>query len=92
MSLEQIANDIGLEVERRPVAVTELESFEEAGACGTAAIISPIGKIYDRVHDKTIKYGDVAGPVSTRLYETLRGIQQGEIEDKHEWTCIVKGV
>ena len=92
MSLEQIAKDIGLEVERRPVPVDELETFEEAGACGTAAIISPIGKIYDRVLDKTIEYGDVAGPISTRLYETLRGIQEGEIEDKHEWTCIVKGV
>ncbi len=92
MSLEQIAKDIGLAVERRPVAVDELETFEEAGACGTAAIISPIGKIYDRKLDKTIHYGDVAGPVSTRLYETLRGIQQGEIEDTHEWTCIVKEV
>jgi branched-chain amino acid aminotransferase len=92
MSLEQIAKDIGLEVERRPVPVDELETFEEAGACGTAAIISPIGKIYDRVLDKTIEYGDVAGPISTRLYETLRGIQEGEIEDTHEWTCIVKGV
>ncbi len=92
MSLEQIAKDIGLEVERRPVHIDELNTFEEAGACGTAAIISPIGKIYDRMHDKTIQYGDVAGPVSTRLYETLQGIQQGEIEDTHEWTCIVKGV
>lgn len=92
MSLEQIAKDIGLEVERRPVPIDELDTFEEAGACGTAAIISPIGRIYDRVHDKTITYGETAGPVSTKLYETLRGIQQGEIEDKHEWTCVVKGV
>jgi branched-chain amino acid aminotransferase len=92
MSLEQIAKDIGLEVERRPVPVDELESFEEAGACGTAAIISPIGKIYDRTLGTTVHYGGVAGPVSTRLYETLRGIQQGEIEDIHEWTTIVKGV
>ena len=92
MSIEQIAKDNGLAVERRPVAIDELDTFEEAGACGTAAIISPIGKIYDRELDKTINYGDEPGPVSTRLYETLRGIQQGEIEDKHEWTCIVKGV
>lgn len=92
MSLEQIAKDIGLTVERRPVPIEELDTFEEAGACGTAAIISPIGRIYDRIHDKTITFGETAGPVSTKLYETLRGIQQGEIEDKHEWTCIVKGV
>ncbi|MCF6170450.1 MAG: branched-chain amino acid aminotransferase [Bacteroidales bacterium] len=92
MSLEQIAKDIGLTVERRPVAIDELESFEEAGACGTAAIITPIGKIYDRMNDKTIEYGDAAGPVSTRLYQTLRGIQEGEIEDAHEWTTIIKGV
>ena len=92
MSIEQIAKDNGLAVERRPVAIDELDTFEEAGACGTAAIISPIGKIYDRELDKTINYGDEPGPVSTQLYETLRGIQQGEIEDVHEWTCIVKGV
>ena len=92
MSLEQIATDIGLEVERRQVPIEELETFEEAGACGTAAIISPIGKIYDRLQDKTIEYGEKAGPFSTRLYETLLGIQEGEIEDIHEWTTVVKGV
>ncbi|MCK4979859.1 MAG: branched chain amino acid aminotransferase, partial [Candidatus Delongbacteria bacterium] len=85
--LEQIAEDIGLTVERRPVNVDELDSFEEAGACGTAAIISPIGLIHDRDSDKKIYYGsmDKAGPVSTKLYETLKAIQEGEIEDKHGW-------
>jgi len=92
MSLEQIAEDIGLKVERRRVAVDELETFEEAGACGTAAIISPIGKIYDRSTDKTIEYGDIAGPYSTKLYITLRAIQEGEIEDSHNWTTIIEGV
>jgi len=92
MSLEQIAEDIGLKVERRRVAVDELETFEEAGACGTAAIISPIGKIYDRSTNKTIEYGDIAGPYSTKLYITLRAIQEGEIEDSHNWTTIIEGV
>jgi branched-chain amino acid aminotransferase len=92
MSLEQIAQDIGLKVERRRVPLNELETFEEAGACGTAAIISPIGKIYDRSKNKTIEYGDIAGPYSTKLYITLRGIQEGEISDKHKWTTIVEGV
>lgn len=92
MSLEQIAMDIGLKVERRRVPIDELDTFEEAGACGTAAIISPIGKIYDRSGGKTIDYGDIAGPYSTKLYITLRGIQEGEIKDKHNWTTIVEGV
>jgi len=92
MSLEQIAKDIGLTVERRHIPVEELATFDEAGACGTAAIISPIAKIYDRVKDITYSYGDVAGPYSTKLYETLKGIQEAEIEDKHDWTTVVKGV
>ncbi len=92
MSLEQIAEDIGLVVERRQVPIEELSTFEEAGACGTAAIISPISKVYDRVNDTTYSYGDIAGPYSTKLYITLRAIQEAEIEDKHGWTTIVEGV
>ncbi len=70
----------------------ELKTFEEAGACGTAAIITPIGKIYDRSTNKTIEYGDIAGPYSTKLYITLRAIQEGEIEDTHNWTTVIEGV
>lgn len=92
MSLEQIAEDIGLKVERRRVPADELESFEEAGACGTAAIISSIGKIYDRTSNKTFNYGDKPGKYSTQLYTTLRGIQQGEIEDKRKWTTVLEGI
>ncbi len=92
MSLEQIAEDIGLTVERRRVPIEELDTFEEAGACGTAAIISPIAKVYDRVKDKTYTYGEVAGPYSTKLYVTLRGIQEGEIEDKHNWCTVIEGI
>ena len=92
MSLEEIAHDIGLAVERRRVPVEELDTFEEAGACGTAAIISPIKRIYDRVNDKSYTYGEIAGPYSTKLFITLRGIQEGEIEDTHKWTTVLEGI
>jgi branched-chain amino acid aminotransferase len=91
MSLRQIAEDIGLKVERRAVPVTELSSFEEAGACGTAAIISPIGKIVDSVTNETYEYATNGepGPWSTKLYERLLAIQLGEYEDTHGWNTIV---
>ncbi len=92
MSLMQIAEDIGLKVERRPVAVEELETFEEAGACGTAAIISPIGRIVDRESGKEFTFGKEgkAGPVSTKLYERLQAIQYGDAEDTHGWVSFVE--
>lgn len=92
MSLEQIATDIGLEVERRSLSLDELATFEEAGACGTAAIISPIKKIVDHDTGNVYEYGNEAGPVSTRLYNQLRGIQEGTIEDIHGWTEIIDGI
>lgn len=91
-SIEMIAMDLGLNVERRPVPVEELETFEEVGACGTAAIISPIKKIVDRETKKVYAYGEKAGPISTKIYETLKGIQEGLIEDKHGWTTILDGL
>ena len=92
MSIEQIVKDMGMLVERRPVMVDELSSFDEVGACGTAAIISPIGKIYDREKDKLYEYGKpgIAGPISTKIYHTLKAIQEGEIEDKHGWNYIIE--
>lgn len=92
MSLETIAKDLGLKVERRTVPLEELATFDEAGACGTAAIISPFKKIVDRETRKEYVYGDVAGPYSTKLYVTLRGIQEGEIEDVHGWTTVLEGL
>ncbi|PKP49601.1 MAG: branched chain amino acid aminotransferase [Bacteroidetes bacterium HGW-Bacteroidetes-1] len=91
-SIEIIATDLGLKVERRPVPMTELESFDEVGACGTAAIISPIKKIVDRETKKVYQYGETAGPYSTKIYKTLKGIQEGEIEDIHGWTTILEGI
>lgn len=92
MSLRQIAKDIGLKVDLRSVSVEELGSFDEVGACGTAAIISPIGKIFDRSENKTYEFATngQAGPISTKLYKTLQGIQLGELEDTHGWNTIVE--
>lgn len=85
-SIIQIAMDEGMTVERRPVAVTELGGFSEAGCVGTAAVISPVGSITHR--DKKYTYGDgeTAGPVCLNLYNKLVGIQYGDIPDPYGWT------
>lgn len=90
-SLMQIAKDLGMEVEQRPVHEDELADFDEAGACGTAAVISPILKIDDLDENKsyTISKDGSAGPICTKLYQTLRGIQYGDLEDTHGWVTIV---
>ena len=90
-SLMQIAKDLGLEVEQRPVHVYELADFDEAGACGTAAVITPILRIDDLDEEKSyiISKDGNAGPISTKLYETLQRIQYGDLEDKHGWVTIV---
>ncbi len=91
MSLMQIAQDLGLKLEQRPVAFSELASFEEAGACGTAAVISPVGEIFDPQNERKYTFGDPtqAGPWSTKLYDTLRAIQLGDAEDTHGWVTFV---
>ncbi len=92
MSLRTLADDMGLKVERRHITVDELDSFDEVGACGTAAVISPIKKIHDRNTNINYMYckDGHAGPISTKLYKTLQGIQMGEIEDIHHWNTIIK--
>ncbi len=91
MSLRQIAKDMGMEVELRHIAVDELPTFDEAGACGTAAIISPIGKIFDRSENKTYEFAKDGkpGPVCQKLYDSLLGIQLGELEDKYGWNTVL---
>jgi branched-chain amino acid aminotransferase len=91
MSLCELATDMGLIVERRHIAIDELENFEEAGACGTAAIVSPIGMIQDRDTGHIYQYsknGNV-GSWCKKLYERLTGIQYGEIEDKFGWCKVL---
>jgi branched-chain amino acid aminotransferase len=93
-SIEELAKYLGYNVERRPVELAELETFEEVGACGTAAIISPIGQIIDLDTGKTYSFcsDGKAGPVSTKLYQTLTGIQYGEIEDPFGWVTILENL
>ncbi len=88
-SLMTIAQDLGMTVERRHIPVEELETFEEAGACGTAAVISPISYIDDPDTGKRYDFGAQPGPKSKKLFDTLRGIQYGTVEDKHGWTTVV---
>ncbi len=90
-SLITLAEDMGLKVERRPVPVEELETFEEVGACGTAAVISPIGEVNDLDSGKVYKFccDGKPGPISKKLYETLVGIQYGDIDDKHGWITVI---
>lgn len=86
-SLMYVAKEyLGLETEEREVSVSELSDFAECGLCGTAAVISPVGKIVD--HGKEICFPsgmDDMGPVTKKLYETLTGIQMGRIDAPEGW-------
>ena len=90
-SLMQLAEDMGLTVERRPIPEEELATFEEAGACGTAAVISPIERIDDLETKQSFVFSKDGkpGPICTKLYNKLRGIQYGIEEDIHGWTTVV---
>lgn len=90
-SLMQLARDMGLKIEQRQIPEEELETFEEAGACGTAAVISPIERIDDVEENKSFIFAKdgKAGPISTALYEKLRGIQYGDEADIHGWITVI---
>ncbi len=90
-SLMQLAEDMGLKVERRPVPEEELSTFEEAGACGTAAVISPIERIDDLENKKSyvIAKDGKPGPISTELYQRLRAIQYGDAPDPYGWVTVL---
>ncbi len=86
-SLVTVARDIlGLEVTERQVRLDELENFAECGLCGTAAVISPVGKVVDHGRDICFASGmDEMGPVIKELYDTLTGIQMGRIAGPEGW-------
>ena len=86
-SLVQVARDyLGMEVEEREVYLNELSDFEECGLCGTAAVVSPVGKIVDHGKEICLPAGmDSMGPVTKKLYDTLTGIQMGRIEAPDGW-------
>ena len=87
-SIVQVAKDyLGMEVEERPVRLDEIGEFEEAGLCGTAAVISPIGKIVD--HGKEVTYAGM-GEKIRKLYDTLTGIQMGTVEAPEGWIQVIE--
>jgi branched-chain amino acid aminotransferase len=90
-SLMQLAAEFGLRVEQRRIPLEELPTFEEAGMCGTAAVISPIQRIDDVENNRSYVFSadGEPGPVSTRLYQRLRAIQYGEVEDRYGWVTVL---
>lgn len=90
-SLVHVAKEyLGLEVEEREVLFDEVKDFAECGLCGTAAVISPVGKIVDHGKEICLPSGmDEMGPVTKKLYETLTGIQMGRIEAPKGWIYTV---
>ena len=91
-SLMYVAKEyFGLEVEEREVFLDELKDFSECGLCGTAAVISPVGKIVD--HGKEICFPsgmEAMGPVTQKLYETLTGIQMGKLDAPEGWLKVIE--
>ena len=92
MSLRVLAQEIGMKVEQRHVPVEELAEFEEVGACGTAAVISPICKIIDRDTRREYLYckNGKAGPISEKLFNKLKAIQEGLEPDKYGWVTVLE--
>lgn len=96
-TLQAVAQDFGMTVEKRVVLVDELSEFEEINACGTAVVITPICSIDDKQTLESTEVtrtfhmpsGDECGKVSRKLYDRIRGIQDGLEEDTHNWNLII---
>lgn len=88
MSLIELAKNFGMKVERRPIPKAELPDFVEVGACGTAVVITPIGRIVYRDHEYS--FGNEIGPVLKQLYDKMTGIHYGEQPDEFNWMLKVK--
>lgn len=90
MSLQVVARDIGLKVECRPILVEELADFDEFCACGTGAIVSPVGKVFDPGTGVTYQFSKDGKPGkwSKALYDRLLAIQFGEIADSYDWVKV----
>lgn len=89
-SLAIISADRGMSVEKRQIKIEEIETFDEIGAVGTAAVVTPVNLIH--YNGKDFSFGNInePGPVITSLYNTLTGIQSGDIEDKFNWLFEIK--
>ncbi|PWJ51708.1 branched-chain amino acid aminotransferase [Faecalicatena contorta] len=82
---------LGLKVEERTVYLDEIKDFAECGICGTAAVISPVGKVVDHENEICFPSGmEKMGPVTQKLYDTLTGIQMGHIEAPKGWIKVVE--
>jgi len=90
-SLMELAKEMGMNIERRAVAEEELATFEEAGICGTAAVISPISRVDDIEEEKSYVFSTdgKAGKISTQLYNKLRAIQYGDEPDLYGWITVL---
>ena len=91
-SLVYVAKEyLGLEVEEREVYLDEVKDYAECGLCGTAAVISPVGKIVDHGKEICMPSGMTEmGPVTKKLYETLTGIQMGRLEAPEGWIKVIR--
>ena len=91
-SLVHVAKEyLGLEAEEREVYVDELKDMAECGLCGTAAVISPVGKIVDHGKEICLPSGMTQmGPTIQKLYDTLTGIQMGKIKAPEGWIKVIK--
>ena len=91
-SLMVLAESMGMKVEQRQIPVDELSTFEEAGACGTAAVISPIQRIDDYDENKSYVFSKDGnpGPISEKLYNKLKGIQYGDEPDTFGWVTVIE--
>ena len=82
---------LGLEVEQREVYFDEVKDFAECGLCGTAAVISPVGKIVDHGKEICLPSGmEKMGPITQKLYDTLTGIQMGHLEAPEGWIHVIE--
>jgi len=91
-SLIQVAQEyLGLEAEEREITLEEVKDMAECGLCGTAAVISPVGKIVDHGKEICLPSGMTQmGPITQKLYDTLTGIQMGRIEAPEGWIRVIK--
>lgn len=91
-SIQQLAEDSGMTIERRPVPVEELATFDEAAECGTAAVIAPVAEVDDLDENKKyiISKDGKPGPICEKLYHQLRAIQYGDLPDKYGWVSIIE--
>ena len=89
-SLMTLAKEMGMKVTRRRIRIEELADMQEAAACGTACVISPITKVFDPDNNITYSFGDKPGPILTKLYHALQDIQYGRTIDKHHWCTLIE--